>query len=162
MESANATLKARFITTRVRLTSTVKTRFSACLTRQFEFPGRFPGLEVRSRLWRQSQTAARRHPYSLLAALRAARRSTTNFSYSRCRDCSSGCRSRDDGCTVAMALGASFDDNSLPRSRVTRNDGPKTACAAVAPRHTSNFGLTRRSSASSHGRHAAISREFGF
>ena len=53
-------------------------------------------------------------------------------------------------------------DNTLPRSRVTRNDGPKTACAAVAPRQTSNLGLTRRSSASSHGRQAAISREFGF
>ena len=100
--------------------------------------------------------------YSLLAALRAARKSTTNFSYSRCRDSSSGCRRRDDGCTVARALGASFDDNTLPRSRVTRNDGPKTACAAVAPRQTNNFGLTRRNSASSQGRQAAISREFGF
>ena len=33
------------------------------------------------------------------------------------------------------------------------------ACAAVAPRQTSSFGLTSRSSASIHGRQAAISRE---
>ena len=51
---------------------------------------------------------------------------------------------------------------TLPRSRVTRKDGPKTDCAAVAPRQTSSFGLTSRSSASSQGRHAAISRELGF
>jgi hypothetical protein len=34
--------------------------------------------------------------------------------------------------------------------------------AAVAPMATTSLGLTIRSSASSHGRHAAISREFGF
>src|SRR5437879_8350947 len=87
---------------------------------------------------RQGQRSAASLPliYSLLAALRAARRSTTNRLYSRCRDSSSGCRRRDDGCTVARVLGASFEDNTLPRSRVTRNDGPKTVCAAVAPRHT--------------------------
>ena len=35
---------------------------------------------------------------------------------------------------MARVLGASFEDNTLPRSRVTRNDGPKTVCAAVAPK----------------------------
>ena len=58
--------------------------------------------------------------------------------------------------------GASSDDNTLPRSRVTRNPGPKMACAAVAPIATTSLGLTIRSSASNHGRQAAISREFGF
>jgi hypothetical protein len=45
-----------------------------------------------------------------------------------------------------------FEGNTLPRSRATRNDGPKIAGAAVAPITTTRFGLTIRNSASSQGR----------
>jgi len=75
---------------------------------------------------------------------------------------SSGARSIDDGCTVAMTKGASGDSTNRPRSWVTRNDRPRSACAAVAPRHTSTVGRTWWSSASSHGRHASCSRRSGF
>src|SRR5436189_2911907 len=69
--------------------------------------------------------------YSSRAALTAARRSRTKRLYSRRRDSSSGCRSSEDGLTVARIFGANFDENTLPRQRVTGNERPKIACAAV-------------------------------
>src|SRR4051794_28692828 len=101
-------------------------------------------------------------PEDYFAAFTATRRSATKSLYSRSRDSSSGWRRSDDGWTVATTFSANSDSNNFPRSRVTRNDGPKIAWAAVAPMQTSKPGLTTRSSASSQGRHAAISREFGF
>ena len=57
---------------------------------------------------------------------------------------------------------ASCEESTLPRSRVARNEGPNIVRAAVEPMATTRFGLTSRSSAASHGRQAAVSREFGF
>ena len=52
--------------------------------------------------------------------------------------------------------------NTSPRCLVRRNRVPNKAWAAVAPRQTTICGPTAEISASSHGRQAAISREFGF
>ena len=45
---------------------------------------------------------------------------------------------------------------------VTLKSRPSSACAAVAPRQISTSGLTSAISRSSHGTHAAISRDDGF
>src|SRR5207247_9518368 len=87
-------------------------------------------------------------------------RSATNARIASSR-ASSGVRRIDDGCTVAITNGASGDSTNRPRSCVTRNDRPRSACAAVAPRHTTTVGRTCSSSASSHGRHASCSRRPG-
>ena len=50
---------------------------------------------------------------------------------------------------------------SVPRCSVSRNRGPRTALAAVAPSSTRTSGRTRSSSRSSHGRQARISVAFG-
>ena len=50
---------------------------------------------------------------------------------------------------------------SRPRSRLTRNERPSSACDAVAPSVTRTRGFTTASSALSHGLHASISRAFG-
>src|SRR5262249_27275415 len=68
----------------------------------------------------------------------------------------------DDGCTVASTWGAKGAGTNFPRSRVTRNDAPRSAWAAVAPRHTTTRGFTSAISRSSQGLHAAISRPLGF
>lgn len=65
------------------------------------------------------------------------------------------------GWTVPVAIGARSVSTSSPRSRVTRKPEPSSVFAAVAPRHTMIFGFTTWSSASSHGRHAAISSRLG-
>src|SRR5690606_28172790 len=71
-------------------------------------------------------------------------------------------RSTDDGCTVAITTGArSVSRMSRPRSRLTRNERPNSACDAVAPSVTRTRGFTTASSALSHGLHASISRAFG-
>ena len=54
------------------------------------------------------------------------------------------------------------DSTNRPRSRVTRNSRPSSACAATEPRHTSTRGFTSASSDSSHGRQALISSALGF
>src|SRR5262249_21361341 len=56
---------------------------------------------------------------------------------------SSGARSNDEGCTVAVTIGASGDSTNSPRCAVTLKAGPSSAWAAVAPRHTIARGLTR-------------------
>jgi hypothetical protein len=50
----------------------------------------------------------------------------------------------------------------VPRPSVIRNDGPRIACAAVAPRATTSWGRTMASSSSSQGRQARTSAAFGF
>ena len=44
--------------------------------------------------------------------------------------------------------------SGTPRDRVTRNDGPNSALAAVAPSTTMTSGRNRANSATSHGRQA--------
>ena len=47
-----------------------------------------------------------------------------------CLVCSSGARRIDDGCMVAIAMGASEDFRNAPRCWVTRKSLPSSACAA--------------------------------
>ena len=68
----------------------------------------------------------------------------------------------EDGWTVTITTGARSDSSGFPRSLVTFTWRPTSACAGTAPRHTSTRGLTTASSASSHGRQAAISPADGF
>src|SRR2546423_10552686 len=82
--------------------------------------------------------------YFSLVAFRATRRSLTKSAYSRWRDSSSGWRKSDEGCTVVTTLGAIGEASNLPRSRVTRKEGPKIDCAAGETRQTTKPGLTRR------------------
>ena len=58
---------------------------------------------------------------------------------------------------MAIVLSAQRVGAKRPRSFINRKSAPNTACAAVAPRHTSTPGLIRASSASSHGRQAVSS-----
>ena len=69
-------------------------------------------------------------------------------------DSSSAARRIDDGRTVATVAIPNPDSRTSPRCLVTRNPGPMTDWAAVAPSRTSTLGLTIAISASSHGRHA--------
>ena len=62
----------------------------------------------------------------------------------------------------SRALHASTSSRKSPRCFVTRNSGPKTAWAAVAPRQHETFGFTTASSCVHHCRHAPISLAFGF
>lgn len=63
---------------------------------------------------------------------------------------------------VTNTFFAMLDESGRPRSRKTRTFDPKTAFAAVAPKHTMVLGRMIRTSASSHGLQAAISRGDGF
>src|SRR5581483_1139425 len=91
----------------------------------------------------------------------ATRRSATNAAIARARFSGSP-RRIDEGCTVASTCGANSTSSNLPRSTVTRKDGPNTDCAAVAPRSTRTSGCTSDSSDSSHGAHALTSSRVGF
>ena len=62
---------------------------------------------------------------------------------------------------VATTSGARSDSIGCPRSRLTLKPAPSKPFAAVAPSSTSTSGLTTRSSSSSHGRHAWISKRLG-
>ncbi len=63
---------------------------------------------------------------------------------------------------MVAVTGPNLVGNTSPRCLVRRNCGPSRSCAAVAPRQTTMRGRTAAISASSQGRQAAISREFGF
>jgi hypothetical protein len=63
---------------------------------------------------------------------------------------------------VASTRGASSDSSSSPRWRLTRNEEPSSAWAAVAPSSTSTRGRTTASSAFSHGEQAWTCSAFGF
>src|SRR5713101_7661270 len=89
-------------------------------------------------------------------------KSRTNRRVASLRAWESGARKIAEGWMVAAASGARGEGNRRPRLLVTRKEGPKIACAAVAPRQISAFGLTTAISASSQGRQAAISVELGF
>ena len=78
------------------------------------------------------------------------------------RAASSGARRMDDGWTVATAATPRGVPITLPRCCVTRNVGPISDCAAVAPSSTSSRGLTVSISASSHGLQARTCWLFGF
>ena len=58
-----------------------------------------------------------------------------------------GARRIDDGCTVAVTYSASGDSMNCPRCTDTRNFGPSSACAAVAPRQMIARGWTTSISA---------------
>ena len=97
------------------------------------------------------------------SSLRATfRRSCTKAFFAWRLAASSGARRMEEGWTVAVTNGARSDSTKDPRLFITRKDGPRRACAAVAPRQTRTFGLIRASSASSQGRQAPISTELGF
>jgi len=88
-------------------------------------------------------------------------RSATKRFISSCRASSSGARKiermyggRHIGCTRGL-------DPFAPVLRDAKTF-PSKACAAVAPRQTITFGRSLAISASSHGRHAAISAALGF
>jgi hypothetical protein len=68
----------------------------------------------------------------------------------------------DEGWRVAITSGASEETTSSPRCAVTRNARPSSACAAVAPRHTSARGRTTAISAASQGWQACASPGLGF
>ena len=107
-----------------------------------------------------SEISPRRTARILCLQLRRDRsKSRTNARNSASR---SSARRIDGGWTVAITTGARADWTSSPRCCVTRNCRPRSACAAVAPRHTRTRGFTTASSASSHGEQAAISDQFGF
>ena len=63
---------------------------------------------------------------------------------------------------VAIASTPDGNGKNSPRSLVTRNFGPSTAWAAVAPSKPSTSGCTASSSRCHHWLHAAISAWFGF
>ena len=63
---------------------------------------------------------------------------------------------------VTKTFSAILEEKERPLSRVTRMLGPRMAAAAVAPKQMTVFGCTICSSASSHGRQAAISLGDGF
>ena len=85
--------------------------------------------------------------------------------FSRRRLALSGARRIAAGWTVAMTYTgesrASGNGSTSPRCCVRRNFGPSSDCAAVAPSASTSRGRTAASSASSQGRHAAISRDVG-
>ena len=66
---------------------------------------------------------------------------------------SSGVRRTAEGCTVARS-GSPSNSSSSPRCRVSRNEEPSSALAAVAPSVTRTVGRTVASSDDSHGRQA--------
>ena len=89
------------------------------------------------------------------------RRSSAKALRSAWRASSSRWRRMEEGWIVAHTIGARSESSSSPRCWVTRKDAPNTAFAAVAPRNTSASGATTRSSSSSQGLHASISKRFG-
>ena len=86
----------------------------------------------------------RRARSSLESLFASVLRSATNSSIARWRSSPVCARSTDDGCTVAITSGASGDSTNFPLSVDTLNVEPRSAWAAVAPRHTSARGLTTR------------------
>jgi len=89
-------------------------------------------------------------------------RSATSFSYSWLRCAGSGARSTEEGWAVTSVFGQSGEDNQRPRFFRIGNSRRKIDRTAVAPIQIRTFGLTPCISASSHGRHASISRALGF
>src|SRR5258706_5025273 len=78
------------------------------------------------------------------------------------REASSVARRIDDGWTVARTGMSKGDGMISPRCLLTRNAGPITAWAAVAPNSTMMWGLTTEISDSSQGLHARTCWVFGF
>ena len=71
----------------------------------------------------------------------ALRRSSASPRSASARSSASRIRTIADGCTVATTCSANpVSAIGRPRSRVTRNDVPRSACAAVAPSRTSTRG----------------------
>ena len=66
-----------------------------------------------------------------------------------------------EGWIVAVTSGASSLSRNSPRCRVSRNELPSSALAAVAPSSTSTSGSTTRSSSASQGLQASISKRLG-
>src|SRR5256885_13608581 len=96
------------------------------------------------------------------ACLAATIRSEINEDIAASRDLSSTDRKIDEGWTVATTGMPKGDSRTSPCCLLTRNAGPITDCAAVAPSRTIRPGLTTSISASSHGLQARTCAAFGF